>query len=262
MGERASCQTRSKAVSDRPTEPLRLSLQTTLVQTIVLRSPKLMPARTGGALLSMRCHARMGPICLDAPKVVPQKRKVNELPEAQLETRDLAGVFVHPMAIVETADIGHGTRIWAFAHILSGAVIGCDVNICDNVFVEGNTVIGDRVTIKCGVQIWEGVRLEDDVFVGPNATFTNDLFPRSKQYPESFTATYVRRGASIGANATILAGITIGERAMVGAGAVVTKDVPPGAIVIGNPARIRGYVPDCVGTSLPGAIEQVEGSAE
>jgi UDP-2-acetamido-3-amino-2,3-dideoxy-glucuronate N-acetyltransferase len=152
------------------------------------------------------------------------------------------GHFRHPQALVESSRIGTGTRIWAFAHVLQGATIGRDCNICDHVFVENDVVVGDRVTVKCGVQLWDGVRLEDDVFVGPNATFTNDLFPRSRQYPERFPRTVVRKGASIGANATLLAGITIGRNAMVGAGAVVTKDVPPNAIVVGNPARIRGYV--------------------
>lgn len=145
--------------------------------------------------------------------------------------------YEHPQALVETDNIGVGTRIWAFAHVLPGAVIGADCNICDHVFIENDVVIGDRVTIKCGVQIWDGLRLEDDVMVGPNATFTNDLFPRSKQ-PFELQTTYVRKGASIGANATILSGIEIGEWAMVGAGAVVTKNVPPYAVVVGNPARI------------------------
>lgn len=150
--------------------------------------------------------------------------------------------FVHPQALVESQQIGSGSRIWAFTHVLPGARIGRDCNICDGVFIENDVEIGDRVTVKCGVQLWDGVTLEEDVFVGPNATFTNDLFPRSKVYPEDFSRTVVRQGASIGANATVLAGVTIGRNAMVGAGAVVTKDVPPNAIVVGNPARIKGYV--------------------
>ena len=150
--------------------------------------------------------------------------------------------FAHPAAIVESARIGEGTRIWAFAHILPNAVVGAGCNICDHVFVENDVRVGDRVTIKCGVQLWDGVTLEDDVFVGPNATFTNDLFPRSKRPPTVFERTLVKRGASIGANATILPGITVGRNAMVAAGAVVTHDVPTNAIVAGNPAAIHGYV--------------------
>lgn len=151
-------------------------------------------------------------------------------------------VFVHPQALCESATVGDGTRVWAFAHVLPGARIGRDCNLCDGVFVENDVVVGDRVTVKCGVQLWDGVRLHDDVFVGPNATFANDRFPRSRQRPERFLETVVERGASIGANATLLPGITIGAGAMVGAGAVVTRSVPPNAIVVGNPARISGYV--------------------
>ena len=151
--------------------------------------------------------------------------------------------FIHPQAIVEKgATIGPSTRVWAFAHILAGAVIGRDCDICDHVFIENQVKVGDRVTIKCGVQLWDGVTLEDDVFVGPNATFTNDRFPRSKHYLDPDPQTVVRQGASIGANATILPGLTIGREAMVGAGAVVTRDVPDRAIVAGVPARIVGYV--------------------
>ena len=150
--------------------------------------------------------------------------------------------FQHDTAIVETKSIGRGTRVWAYSHVLKGATIGADCNICDQVFIENDVLIGDRVTIKSGVQLWDGVRLSDDVFIGPNATFTNDLFPRSKEYPEIFLETLVDEGASIGANATILAGIKIGQRAMIGAGSVVTRDVPAYAVVVGNPAQIVRYV--------------------
>ncbi len=156
---------------------------------------------------------------------------------------DYASHFVHPAAIVEPgALIGEKTRVWAFSHILPGARIGVDCNICDHVFIENNVVIGDRVTIKSGVQIWDGIFIEDDVLIGPNATFTNDPFPRSKQDYDRTLKTVVEKGASIGANATILPDIRIGKNAMVGAGAVVTRNVPPYSIVVGNPARITGYV--------------------
>src|SRR5688572_22845170 len=151
-------------------------------------------------------------------------------------------MFKHPLALVESDSIGEGTRIWAFAHVLPHAKIGRECNICDHTFIENDVVVGDRVTVKCGVQLWDGVSIEDDVFIGPNATFTNDLFPRSRMRPEKFSTTVVRKGASIGANATILAGVEIGVKAMIGAGAVVTRSVPPNAIVVGNPARITGYV--------------------
>ena len=150
--------------------------------------------------------------------------------------------FAHEKAVVESRHVGRGTRVWAFAHILPDARVGEDCNICDHVFVENDVVVGDRVTVKCGVQLWDGVTLEDDVFVGPNATFTNDTFPRSRHRPDRFERTLVRRGASVGANATILPGLTIGEGAMVGAGAVVTADVPAGALVVGNPARVVRWV--------------------
>lgn len=153
----------------------------------------------------------------------------------------MAEFFKHPQALVESDKIGRDTRIWAFAHILPGAALGDDCNICDHVFIENDVVVGNRVTIKCGVQLWDGIRIEDDVFVGPNATFTNDPYPRSKQHLPEHPQTIVRHGASIGANATILPGVVIGQRAVVAAGAVVTRSVPANAVVVGVPARIVSY---------------------
>jgi acetyltransferase-like isoleucine patch superfamily enzyme/dTDP-4-dehydrorhamnose 3,5-epimerase-like enzyme len=172
--------------------------------------------------------------------------------------------YLHPAALVETGRIGGGTRVWAFAHILPGAEIGADCNICDHVFIENDVRIGDRVTVKCGVQLWDGVTLEDDVFVGPNATFTNDAFPRSKRRPAAYARTVVCRGASIGANATILPGVRIGPRAMVGAGSVVTRDVPAEAIVRGVPAAVAGFVSGRApqptrAAAAPAALELVNG---
>lgn len=150
--------------------------------------------------------------------------------------------FIHSHALVESPHLGAGSRVWAFAHILPGARIGRDANICDHVFIENQVQLGDRVTVKCGVQLWDGVQVDDDVFIGPNVTFSNDPFPRSKQRPDAPLRTWVRKGASIGANATIRPGLTIGAGAMVQDGAVVTRDVPPNAIVAGNPAHVIGYV--------------------
>ncbi len=154
----------------------------------------------------------------------------------------MSSFFKHPEAIVESKHVGDGTRVWAFAHILRGATVGRDCNICDHVFIENEVRVGDRVTVKCGVQLWDGIRVEDDVFIGPNATFANDPMPRSRQYLEEYPETIIRQGASIGANATVLPGVTIGQHAMVGAGAVVTNTVPPFAVVVGNPARLQRYV--------------------
>ena len=154
------------------------------------------------------------------------------------------GVFVHPNALCESTRVGDGTRVWAFAHVLQGAVLGDDCNVCDHVFIENDVIVGDRVTVKSGVQLWDGLRVGDDVFIGPNATFTNDPFPRSKDYDHAIPVTTIEDGASIGANATVLPGLTIGSRAMVGAGSVVTRDVPAGAVVAGNPARVMGTAKD------------------
>jgi acetyltransferase-like isoleucine patch superfamily enzyme len=149
-------------------------------------------------------------------------------------------VLVHPSGICESDQVGDGTRIWAFAHVLPGARIGRDCNICDGVFIENDVILGDEVTVKSGVQLWDGVRLGHKVFVGPNATFTNDEFPRSKRRKKPAETT-VEDHVSIGANATILPGIRIGFGAMIGAGAVVLNDVPARAVVAGNPARVVGY---------------------
>ncbi len=158
--------------------------------------------------------------------------------------------FVHPQALVESQKIGSGTRVWAFVHILPNAEIGDDCNICDHVFVENDVSIGNRVTIKCGVQIWDGITIEDDVFIGPNATFANDIFPRSKMYPNNFLRTVIRKKASIGANATILPGLIIGEGAMIGAGAVITKNVAPFAVMVGNPAKVKRFINSDKGNNL------------
>lgn len=155
-----------------------------------------------------------------------------------------ANTRIHPSADVQSSVIGEGTNIWQYVVVLPKARIGRDCNICAQVFIENDVVVGDRVTIKNGVQLWDGLRVEDDVFIGPNVTFTNDKFPRSKVYPGAFPNTTVRKGASIGGGAVILPGLTIGEHSMVGAGAVVTRDVPSRAIVVGNPARIVGHVPE------------------
>jgi UDP-2-acetamido-3-amino-2,3-dideoxy-glucuronate N-acetyltransferase len=164
---------------------------------------------------------------------------------------------IHPRALVDPGcHVGPRTRVWAFAHILPGAKIGADCNICDHVFIEGKVILGDRVTVKCGVYLWNGIRVEDDVFIGPNATFTNDKYPRSRAYLPEHPVTCLRQGCSIGAGAVILPGIEVGLGAMVGAGAVVTANVPPHAIVIGNPARVSGYAGL---EEASGTISKIEG---
>ena len=150
--------------------------------------------------------------------------------------------FIHSLADVGECQIDEGTRIWQYSVIFKGVKIGKDCNICAHTLIEGNVIIGDRVTVKSGVFLWDGTIVEDDVFIGPNATFTNDLMPRSKVYPDAFKGIKLEQGASIGANATLLPGITIGRYAMIAAGAVVTKNVPDRAVVIGNPATIARYI--------------------
>ena len=151
-------------------------------------------------------------------------------------------IKIHPLSDVQSANIGDDTNVWQFCVVLPNAVIGTNCNVCAGVVIENDVTIGNNVTIKSGVQIWDGVTIEDNVFIGPNVTFTNDLVPRSKVYSGQVARTYVKKGASIGANSTIVAGHTIGEYAMIGAGSVVTKDIPPKTLWFGNPATMRGYI--------------------
>jgi len=150
--------------------------------------------------------------------------------------------MIHLLSDVQSTSIGAGTKVWQFVVILPGAVIGNDCNICAHTFIENEVVLGHRVTVKSGVYLWDGLTIEDDVFIGPCVAFSNDKYPRSKIYPDAFAQTLVKRGASIGANATVLPGLVLGENCMVGAGAVVTRDVPDNAVVVGNPARIVRYI--------------------
>jgi len=150
--------------------------------------------------------------------------------------------YIHPLALVETDQIGVGTTVWAFVHLLPGVQIGSQCNICDHCFVENGVILGNNVTLKCGVYLWKGTTLEDNVFVGPNVVFTNDVHPRSKNTSYQLLPVLIRQGASLGANSTILAGVTIGCYALVGIGSVVTRNVPDYALMYGNPARQRGWV--------------------
>jgi UDP-2-acetamido-3-amino-2,3-dideoxy-glucuronate N-acetyltransferase len=147
-------------------------------------------------------------------------------------------MFIHPLSDVHSSSIGMGTRIWQYSVILEGAVIGENCNVCAHTLIESDVIVGNNVTIKSGVYLWDGITIENNVFLGPSVTFTNDKYPRSKVYPDEFMRTHIKEGASLGANATILPGITIGKNSMVGAGAVVTKNVPDNVLVVGNPAKI------------------------
>lgn len=169
-------------------------------------------------------------------------------------------IRIHPTADVQTQHIGEGTNIWQFCVVLNDARIGNNCNINCHVLIENDVVIGDNVTIKPGVQVWDGLRIANNVFIGPNVTFTNDLFPRSKQYPEAFLTTSIEQGASIGANATILPNIRIGKYAMVGAGSVVVKEVEAFNLVVGNPARKIGYVTQ-EGTRLTMDLKDDDGNS-
>ncbi|MBU3836757.1 MAG: N-acetyltransferase [Candidatus Phocaeicola faecigallinarum] len=149
---------------------------------------------------------------------------------------------IHPLSDVKSNNIGIDTNIWQFCVVFPNAIIGNNCNICANVLIENDVVIGNNVTVKSGVQLWDGVTIEDNVFIGPNVTFTNDLIPRSKVYPEKFAKTTIKKGASIGANSTIIAGNTIGEYALIGAGSVITKNIPANTVWYGNPAKHKGYI--------------------
>jgi UDP-2-acetamido-3-amino-2,3-dideoxy-glucuronate N-acetyltransferase len=162
-------------------------------------------------------------------------------------------VFVHAAGLCESDEVGARTRVWAFAHVMKGARIGSDCNVGSCAFVESGAIVGNGVTIKNGVQVWDQVTIEDDCFLGPNATFTNDRNPRSTVRPANLTSTRVRRGATVGANATVLCGITLGEQAFIGAGAVVTRDVPAHALVVGSPGRRIGWACTC-GERLPDSL--------
>ncbi len=153
------------------------------------------------------------------------------------EETESSTVFIHPLADVQSKNIGETTQIWQFAIVLEQAIIGKNCNINSHTFIENDVIIGDNVTVKCGVYLWDGLRIEDDVFIGPNVTFTNDKYPRSKNHPSEYQTTVIKKGASIGANATVLGGVVIGEHAMIGAGSIVAKHVPAGELWTGSPAR-------------------------
>lgn len=150
--------------------------------------------------------------------------------------------FAHPNSLVESEHIGANTRIWAFVAVQKNVIIGEDCNLCNGVYVENGVIIGNRVTIKNGISLWEGLKIEDDVFLGPHAVFTNDMFPRSKMHLGNFLSTEIKKGASVGANSTVLCGITLGKYCMTGAGSVVTRSVPDFAVVAGNPARFKYWI--------------------
>src|SRR5262245_13696359 len=183
--------------------------------------------------------------------VLPVAARDDRINVSMAETSTAANIYVHPQALCEASAVGENTRVWAFAHVLPGATIGKDCNICDHVFIENDVMIGDRVTIKCGVQLWDGLRVADDAFIGPNVTFSNDRNPKSRQQQAKIEETYIGREASIGGGTLIHPGLRIGARAMIGAGAVVTHDVPTRAVVSGNPARIIGYVDTKRGAHVP-----------
>ncbi len=168
----------------------------------------------------------------------------------------MAPPFIHEKALCESDQVGEDTRVWAFAHVMKGARVGKKCNVGDHAFIEGGAVLGDRVTVKNAAQIWDKVTVEDDVFLGPNMIFTNDMNPRAafKKDPARFLPTLVKKGATIGANATIVCGVTLGAHCFVGAGSVVIRNVPAHAVVVGNPARRIAWMCDC-GEKLPSSLQ-------
>ena len=201
----------------------------------------LRPMETG---VGVESHCESLPEPLRPPSAI-----LSALPATECKLRqplNSINHFQHSLAVVEEGvSVGDRTRVWAFAHLVSGASVGSDCNVCDHTFIEGNVRIGDRVTIKCGVSLWDGVVVENDVFIGPNVVFTNDKHPRSRVHPASYPQITLKQGCSLGANSTILPGVTIGRWAMIGAGAVVTEDVPDFGLVVGVPARLSGWVCRC-----------------
>jgi acetyltransferase-like isoleucine patch superfamily enzyme len=201
------------------------------------------PHATGQLLDTVKDVLHTGFSKSNHPRVKPKHYDVSLSASGDQPVR---AYFAHPNALIdEGVSIGQGTRVWAFAHVLGGAILGEDCNICDHTFIEGGVRIGNRVTVKCGVFLWDGITIEDDVFIGPGAVFTNDYRPRSKQHLKTYLQTILRKGCTLGAGSTTLPGITIGRWAMVGAGSVVTHDVPDYALVVGNPARRRAWVCRC-----------------
>lgn len=180
------------------------------------------------------------------PRENMRRVRVNSASEHRYTVNQMTGVFVHPLAVVDDgAEIGEGTRIWHFAHVRSSAKVGKACNIGKDVYIDADVIIGDNVKIQNGVSVYHGVVIEDDVFCGPHMTFTNDMYPRAFGDAWQVFKTLVRKGASIGAHATIVCDVTLGEYCMVGSGAVVTKDVPAHGLVVGNPARLVGFVCRC-----------------